>query len=233
MEVDVMKRISLLKAALFFTVGLLALQPAALAGPPLLCRPFDIGEARSLPWQPGTDWTSVKADYDLNKLVQDTLALLEPRAPVIVRMETLRRATIYTRNSPEIASELLAQLRARAIEAESKKTANPMAFFDYGYLVETYKQAHWISRATNEAYWNFKQLSPDVDGYGWVLKALSSASDPAIEFAAALITTDGGTKARHHDHLQKARNAAASNSLLARNLALVFPTQGKKVAGLQ
>src|SRR5688572_22279617 len=202
MEVDLMKRISLLKTALFFTVAMLALQTAALAGPPLLCRPFDIGEARSLPWQQGRDWASVKADYDLNRLVPETLALLEPRVPVIVRMETLRRATIYTRNSPEIASELLAQLRTRAIEAESKRPADPMAFFDYGYLVETYRQAHWISKATNEAYWNFKQLSPDVDGYAWVLKALSaSASNPAIEFAAALITTDGASKARHNEHL--------------------------------
>jgi hypothetical protein len=231
MEVDVMKKISLLKAALFFTVTMLAMQTAALAGPPLLCRPFDIGEARSLPWQQGPDWTSVKADYDVNKLVHDTLALLDVRAPVIVRMETLRRATIYARNSPQIASELLARLRARAIEAESKKTTDSIAFFDYGYLVETYRQAHWISRATNEAYWNFKQPSPDVDGYGWVLKALSSsATDPAIEFAAALITTEGGSKARHNEHLQKARNAAARDSLLARNLVLVFPAQGKKGA---
>ena len=226
-----MKRISLLKTALFFTVAMLALQTAALAGPPLLCRPFDIGEARSLPWQQGRDWASVKADYDLNRLVPETLALLEPRVPVIVRMETLRRATIYTRNSPEIASELLARLRARAIEAESKRLTDPMAYFDYGYLVETYRQAHWISRATNEAYWNFKQLSPDVDGYGWVLKALSSSTtNPAIEFAAALITTDGGSRARHNEHLQKARNAAAGDSLLARNLVLVFPAQGKKGA---
>ena len=226
-----MKKVPLLKTTLFFTVTMLAMQTAALAGPPLLCRPFDIGEARSLPWQPGQDWTSVKVDYDLKGLVHDTLALLEPRVPVIVRMETLRRATIYTRNSPEIASELLARLRARAIEAESKKTKDTLAYFDYGYLVETYRQAHWISRATNEAYWNFKQLSPDVDGYAWVLKALSSsATDPAIEFAAALITTDGGSKARHNEHLQNARNAAAGDSLLARNLVRVFPAQGKKGA---
>ena len=217
-----MKRISLVKTALFFTVTMLASQTVALAGPPLLCRPFDIGQARSLPWQSGPDWTSVKLDYDLKRLVHDTLAILEPRVPVIVRMETLRRATIYTRNSPEIASELLAQLRTRAIEAESKRLADPMAFFDYGYLVETYRQAHWISKATNEAYWNFKQLNPDVDGYAWVLKALSaSASNPAIEFAAALITTDGASKARHNEHLQKARKAAAGDSLLARNLVLV------------
>src|SRR5262249_18555306 len=72
----------------------MAYQQIALAGPPLICHPYDIGDAKSLPWN-GSEWRDVKPDYELNRLVEDTLALLTPETPVIVRMETLRRATIY------------------------------------------------------------------------------------------------------------------------------------------
>src|SRR5215467_5360912 len=67
----------------------------AMAGPPLICHPFEIGNARSLPWG-GTDWRAVKHDYEINHLVGDTLALLRPETTVIVRMETIRRATVYS-----------------------------------------------------------------------------------------------------------------------------------------
>jgi hypothetical protein len=63
-------------------------------GPPLLCHPFDINNARSLPWS-GSEWRGVDKNYNINRLVDDTLGLLAPETPVMVRMETLRRATVY------------------------------------------------------------------------------------------------------------------------------------------
>src|SRR5690349_19265087 len=65
-------------------ISLAALQQPALAGPPLICHPIEIGNAKSLPWA-GKEWRDVKRDYDLNRLVPDTLALLTPEAPVLVR----------------------------------------------------------------------------------------------------------------------------------------------------
>jgi hypothetical protein len=62
--------------------------------------------------------------------VTDTLTLLTPSMPVIVRMETLRRATIYAAAKPDLAKELMGALRTRA-EAKA-----PLAAFDLGYLVE-------------------------------------------------------------------------------------------------
>jgi len=49
----------------------------ALAGPPLLCHPFDIGAARSLPMARG-GWQAVDPTYDVLRLVADTLAILSP-----------------------------------------------------------------------------------------------------------------------------------------------------------
>ena len=68
----------------------------AFAGPPLLCHPFEIGTARSLPWE-GT-WSQGKADYKIANLITDTETLLTPTTPVLVRMETLRRAALLRKH---------------------------------------------------------------------------------------------------------------------------------------
>src|SRR5262245_50874940 len=85
---------SLLSAAVLL-LGAAVFQQPAIAGPPLICHPIETGDAKSLPWGSSADWRAAKPDYDLNRLVEDTLALLTPETPVLARMETLRRATIY------------------------------------------------------------------------------------------------------------------------------------------
>jgi len=58
-----------------------------------------------------------------------------------------------------------------------------------------------------------------------VKKAISlRASDPEMEFAAALITLEG-PKNDHQAHLQKALAGSSSDPLLARNLASRFNGQ--------
>src|SRR5690606_35861288 len=81
----------------FVALALLALLPTlALAGPPLICHPFDIVTARSLPIGPADGgWSATDPTYDRSQLVADTLALLTPATPTLVRMETMRRATMY------------------------------------------------------------------------------------------------------------------------------------------
>ena len=98
---------------------LLAFARPALAGPPLLCHPYEIGAAQSLPWQ-GHDWWPGRDDYKVANLVADTQALLTPDTPVIVRMETLRRATIYAMRDRNIATQLIATItkRAHALERD-------------------------------------------------------------------------------------------------------------------
>jgi len=223
------------RALAIVTAGLLFFVQAALAGPPLLCRPFDIGNARSLPWE-GKDWTSAPQGYDVSRVVDDALAILKADTSVIVRMETLRRATVIARANPALSDALLARLRARVSDSESKGERNPLALFDVGYLVETYRQAHWISGATRETYWKFdvREPSKDLDGYGIVLRAIEqSGADPEMEFAAAMITMGGKLKDKSGEHLRRALAAARAGSLLAHNLTAQFGVNGITTAAVK
>jgi hypothetical protein len=219
---------------------LMVFQQAALAGPPLICHPFDIGNARSLPWS-GSEWRAVDKNYNINRLVEDTLGLLTPETPVLVRMETLRRATVYcvwsmvdrkvgySVKDTAVASELLSRLKARVpghpeLGVKSDKKTTALALFDYGYLVESYKQAGDASQGLN--------LTGGIDGYGMIVRAIAlGGGDPAMEFAAALAKEDrtGG----HIAHLQRAAAGAQEGSLLARNLLSHFSNMGKTIGELR
>src|SRR4051794_12294957 len=102
------------RTAALTLVAVLGSAVPALAGPPLLCHPFDIGSARSLPWDGSSSWWQGKSGYSLQNLVADTEALLTPSTPVIVRMETLRRAALYASLDGKVAAALLSALTARA-----------------------------------------------------------------------------------------------------------------------
>jgi hypothetical protein len=180
----------------------------ALAGPPLVCFPFDIGTARSLPWDTGArTWKAMRADYKVSSLTGDTLSLLTPGTPVIVRMETLRRAAIYATTDAAAGRALLQTLldRARA------KGSEPLASFDAGYLAATYKQLEPISPAT-------AALASGIDGYGLVQASLQhTPADPAVAFAAALVAADGH-RAAALQHERTARAGAPADVLLAKNI---------------
>jgi len=209
-----------MRTALTLVVTML-LATTALAGPPLICGPFDIGSARSLPWQ-GPSWSRIDQDYDPKGLVGDTLALLTPDTPVLVRMETLRRATVYARNDAALAGQLLARLQARVAVKPKNTPEYALALFDIGYLTETCRQAHWISANAKEEFWKFQQTDPRQDGYSLVARALElRGNDPAMEFAAAVITLDTH-KAAHREHLQRAMAGAPAGSLLEQNLTSHF-----------
>lgn len=212
-----------LKYFAIVAAALLAIAVPAIAGPPLICHAIDIGTAQSLPWT-GSGWNLTGQEkYPVNHLVSDTLALLTPNAPVLVRMETLRRATLYAQQQTPIAKELLLRLEART--QENPKDA--LAAFDFGYLVECYRQAAWLRQHTDwlkaSADPGDSNLVRNIDGYESVRKAIAlRGSDPQMEFAAALITTEGASK-QHQQHLQNAMAGAKADSLLARNLASRFP----------
>jgi hypothetical protein len=134
------RRIRLLMVVTLASAAMFLARPA-LAGPPLLCFPFEIGAARSLPMGRG-DWHATDPKYDVTRLVDDTLAILTPSAPLNVRMETLRRAAIYASSRPQTA-----QVLVKALEDRSSAKA-PLAAFDHGYLVEALREADLLTRAT-------------------------------------------------------------------------------------
>jgi hypothetical protein len=59
-------------------------------------------------------------------------------------METLRRATIYARQDPQVAKELITRLQARAANSDAADRPVALAWFDVGYLAEAYKQ--WLGK---------------------------------------------------------------------------------------
>jgi hypothetical protein len=193
---------------------LLAFTTFAQAGPALICHSIEIGQAKSLPL---VEWSHAQsAGYDLKNLTRDTLAILDSNAPVLVRMETLRRATIYARQNSEVAKELITRLQARAANSDSAGHSDALAWFDAGYLAEAYKQ--WMGRGEPNP-------AAGLDGYGLVRKAIRlRGSDAEMEFAAALITLSGPESA-HQDHVRKALAGAKNDPLLAQNLASNFNRQ--------
>ena len=92
--------------ALVLVIITLCFASVALAGPPLICHAFEIGQAKSLPLASDSWNLSGSENYDTNKLANDTLEILQPDTPVLVRMETLRRATLYARKDPLAAKAL-------------------------------------------------------------------------------------------------------------------------------
>ncbi|MBA2355625.1 MAG: hypothetical protein H0V80_13275, partial [Acidobacteria bacterium] len=181
--------------------------------------PFDIGTAASLPFGPASlGWQALDPSYDKSRLVQDTIALLTPATPVIVRMETLRRATAYAATDRAMAERLLAAVRARATKAAATPDEG-LRLFDVGYLIETYRQIEGHSPT-------LAGVRSNTDGYALVRRALELHPDSgAMQFAAALITTTSrgarGTPA-HLTHLEKARSGARADAMVARNLATHF-----------
>jgi hypothetical protein len=189
------------------------------AGPPLICHAIEIGQVQTLPW---VDLNYHRGDgsYNLQSLAKDTIAILDSNPAVLVRMETLRRATLYARQDPQAAKELLTRLRARATEAPSD-ARGALARFDFGYLAEAYKQ--WSGKG---------EPSPaaGVDGYSWVKRAIQErGNDPEMEFAAALITLTAPDE-DHREHVQKAMEGAKTDALLAQNLASRFG--GETMSGI-
>ena len=193
---------------------LLGLTSSSQAGPPLICHRIEIGQAKSLPWIDLND--KATGSYDLKTLSRDTLAILDANTPVLVRMETLRRATLYARLDPQAAKELITRLSVRADNSDIAGRPDALAWFDVGYLAETYKQ--WIPRGESNP-------ALGLDGYGWVKRAIAlRGEDAEMEFAAALITM-AGPERDHKNHLEKALAGAKKDPLLAQNLASHFGRQ--------
>jgi len=212
---------------LTIAVSVLASLPAlAHAGPPLVCFPMVIGNAPSLAWGSGGGWDSLRPDYDRARLASDTVSLLGPQTPVLVRMETLRRAAIYAAGNEDAAKGLFAALRRRASDGPGGKP-DPLAQFDLGYALEAYRQARPVLNRSAAA-------GPPEDGYGLVRQALAARGpDPEMEYAAALMTCDRSRPGGPSEvHLRASVAGAAEGSELARTIAAHRALWGDGVRGL-
>jgi len=200
---------------------MLAAASVVVAGPPLICHAFDIGDAKSLPFV-SHDWNlSGGEGYSTQYLAQDTIAILDLSRATLVHMETLRRATLYARKDRQAAKQLLMRLTARAEASENSTRPDALAIFDAGYLAETYKQ--WLGDGGENP-------AQGINGYARVKKALElSGGDPEIEFAAAVMTIHG-PDAERRQHAAKAIAGAKADALLLRNLQSHFLGQSETMA---
>lgn len=194
--------------------SLLAVVPAlAQAGPPLLCFPIQTGSAPSLPWGAG-GWNEPRADYDRSRLAGDTLALLTPDTPVLARMETLRRAVLYARTDAAAGRALFDGLRSRV----SDGNASALSRFDLGYALEAARQSSSVPGSPSAQ--TLAVGRPDQDGYALVKQALATRSNDAeMEYAAALVSASGRSRADSDAHLRRALAGARPGSPLARTIA--------------
>lgn len=213
-------RTLLLRALLLPALSLCAF--AAIAGPPLLCHPFDTAGAPSLAWG-GPRWNQARADYDLRTLSANTEALLKADTPVIARMETLRRAAIYASRDAAIATQLLSRLDARIARAATP-TMQSLARFDSGYFTETLQeivrlQGYDMPGVGKADTRGLNALLARRDGDAQVDAAIKlRPNDAAMRFAAALIAAADQRKTAYNTHARLARAGAANDRLLARNL---------------
>ena len=192
----------------------------AFAGPPLLCHPFEIGTARSLPW----DGTLVARQSGLQvaNLVADTETLLTPSTPVLVRMETLRRAALYASTNGQIANQLLSRLLARADASEAGGRPDAHGASGRGLCGGSVSgNREPVGRRLRGACRGRACHARPRRRLSLISRSISARpDDPAIQFAAALIAADKN-RAHYTDHAAKARAGAARDPLLARNLSHV------------
>ena len=193
------------------TLVIVSAAAPAFAGPPLICHPFETRSGALLPWGDAPQWKAPLASYAVANLTGDLIKLLDAGAPVITRMENMRRATIYASKDPAIARQLLDAVMAKAASA-----GGAQAWFDAGYLIESYRQAEAI-REHRGPEWAAVDATLADGGYRFVQKAMAMTGGPnaEMEFAASLMTQ--GTTAS--EHRARAAAAAVSGSALAANLS--------------
>jgi hypothetical protein len=56
------------------------LRPPVLAGPPLICHPFEVEGGNLIAWGTGSGWNTPDRSYDITRLVADTTAV--PHVPM-------------------------------------------------------------------------------------------------------------------------------------------------------
>jgi hypothetical protein len=208
-----------LSTLLLAALCLLGVATPALAGPPFVCHPFEIGSAKSLPSDPNS-WIAVRADYDIHRVVADTDALLMPSTPTLVRMETLRRAALYASLDRAVAEQLIAAMMARVQKAEERGQAMATALFDAGYVVEALSEIEQFGNHMKEFAGREKLLAGithPYDGRVLIQKSLAlRPGDASIEFALTLLMS---SKEKDREmHLRNARAGANQDNLLAANL---------------
>lgn len=192
-------------------------------GPPAVCHPFAIGEARSLPWKAGA--FGYDPDFPLDKLNPELAVLLDHQEDSLVQLESIRRAVIYAVGFGRIeeldlserrlhTERLVSMLRARVLvdhlhEGKPDPEARSRAWFHLGYALAAIDQLDWDHVLGNHLGKGEKELAQamrweGVDagmclGAGLAMWSTSSQADvdAMLLRAARLAGPDGGLVTRN------------------------------------
>lgn len=180
---------------------------------PLVKWALVIGDAKSLPWGNPGSWNARAPGYDIEQAPGETLALLTPEAPVLARMETMRRAIVYSEQNPGVAYRVLAGLAGRSEDADRTGKGDPLSWFDLGYFFEACRQAKWLK----------KEYLGDRNGYSLVMQAIRVLGDThpgalEMQFAAGLILLEPKGQHPYYPHFKTVVKQVKEGSLLEKNL---------------
>ena len=189
----------------------------SVAGPPIVCHPFEIRGVESLPW--GSGAFQSKRGYDTKKLVGQTVECLDGQVSTIARMETLRRAAVYVDGNRDLGLELLSRLCWRAMDAEAAGKPDAAAWFDAAFLVACYEEMgpNVIGKAG---------IAESVPAYAWMQRAVKldeadGQIDAGMRLGAALMVHPMMRESRdglYAVHLACALDAAEEGSIEAANV---------------
>ncbi len=146
----------------------------ALRGPPTLCFPFEIGDAKTLPDAGERDKLG---DTPLQKAA---IEVLDANRDAVVHMDTLRRAFFIAKDPAERLS-LLSALERRVLEHETTEPAHSahdlaLSWFDLGYWRRAIDQGMNYERGSAFRYVD-KALRIDPDDAGLRLGAMNCDFD--------------------------------------------------------
>jgi len=207
---------------------------SAFAGPPLLCHRFDLGDAQTIPFGEES-WSDIQSGLSAEEIVVQTLDVLSPSAPILVRMETLRRASIYAKKIDGVGAGLLMQLLARQLREGADNRAHALLQFDVGYLLATCEQLGGRSPGLPDWLGGAPALPSlqNVSGYDLLRRAEPLlGEDPQFHFACAVVTAYP-RESRFTDHLRCAIEGTEDNTPLARNIVAVFGDGRTSLEGLR
>ncbi len=115
---------------------------AAVLGPPLLCFPWSIGDARTIPAEPAGNGSPFAGDPE--GLVTATLEVLDGSQDALVHMETLRRAVFHANSidgrSGRANTRLAVVLLDRALRAAASERSDALPWLDAGYFLEALRE---------------------------------------------------------------------------------------------
>lgn len=205
------KRMALMAAMIGMAAG------AAVAGPPLLCFPYQCDETVQLAdseKKPGKD------------LPQRVVASLDAAKTTLGRMETIRRGAMSVGRDSEQSRRVHERLMARALDAIASQKDAAGALFDAGLWAATTTQAG----ATLEGA---PGKVDGVIGIAWVERAIEmDPTDAAKAFGAAVMLADRDSS-RARPYLARAVAGAEPGSALARSIESNLLFGGKKIEALR